>query len=468
MTVGESIIYDNQVGIMTESINLKEYEEKKESELQGLDLVGFRNYLNRQKLSSVIDVYSDSIKSSQWVGVIKYKKTIIQILPKLICDKDDNKTILKNLIYMLSFTKRLDIYMLSFTKRLDIKTNEVAKLSKEKNPFMEILIREFADSLFECLKRLTPQKYIREENNLNYLKGKIKFSENIRYNCSNSAKFYCEYDEYSENNILNQLFLFVSTCLYSISNNNYNKKILKFITNYYADIDLICFDKVKAEKIKLSRNQEMFKKPFRLAKMFIENATVDLTKNRLENIILLWDMNKLFEEFVFELLKRNENKNGLEGWKFTAQKGKYLFKNNKDKFRMTNADIFAENSKTTEKVIIDTKYKKFETFKDVSNSDIFQVTTYCLLHNATKGILLYPRWKEDKEDKEDREDREDSYTLNTNKGNSNLKDLEIAFKTIDLKGELKKENNKIIENLKGLFENPPVMLTHDIPLYKRG
>lgn len=426
------------------TIELKEYEEKKESELQGLDLVGFRNYLNRQKLSSVIDVYSDSIKSSQWVGVIKYKKTIIQILPKLISpngDKEDFKNdeeyntekqnILKNLIYMLSFTKRLDI-----------KTNEVAKLSKEKNPFMEILIREFADSLFECLKRLTPQKYIREENNLNYLKGKIKFSENIRYNCSNSAKFYCEYDEYSENNVLNQLFLFVSTCLYSISSNNYNKKILKFITNYYADIDLVSFDKVKAEKIKLSRNQEMFKKPFMLAKMFIENATVDLTKNRLENIILLWDMNKLFEEFVFELLKRNENKNGLEGWKFTAQKGKYLFKNNKDKFRMTNADIFAERG--DEKVIIDTKYKKFETFKDVSNSDIFQVTTYCLLHNATKGILLYPRRKEDKEE---------SYTLNINKGNSNLKDLEIDFKTIDLKKEDLKQYFKNKSNIKAFVDN---------------
>ncbi len=415
------------------TIELKEYEEKKESELQGLDFVGFRKYLNKQNLSSAISVYADSIESNHWVGVIKYKKTIIQILPKLICNKDDNKTILKNLIYMLSFTKRLDI-----------KTNEVAKLSKEKNPFMEILIREFADSLFDCLKRLTPQKYIREENNLNYLKGKIKFSENIRYNCSNSAKFYCEYDEYSENNVLNQLFLFVSTCLYSISNNNYNKKILKFITNYYADIDLICFDKVKAEKIKLSRNQEMFKKPFMLAKMFIENATVDLTKNRLENIILLWDMNKLFEEFVFELLKRNENKNGLEGWKFTAQKGKYLFKNDKDKYRMTNADIFAERG--DEKVIIDTKYKKFDTFKDVSNSDIFQVTTYCLLHNATKGILLYPRWKEDNNKKE-------PFILNTGRNDSKIN---IDFKTIDLKQndlkeELAKENNEIIKGLKKLF-----------------
>lgn len=410
-------------------IELKEYEEKKESELHGLDLVGFRKYLNRQKLNSVIDVYSDSIKSSQWVGVIKYKKTIIQILPKLICDNDDNKTILKNLIYMLSFTKRLDI-----------KTNEVAKLSKEKNPFMEILIREFSDSLFDCLKRLTPQKYIREENNLNYLKGKIKFSENIRYNCSNSAKFYCEYDEYSENNVLNQFFLFVSTCLYSISNNNYNKKILKFITNYYADIDLVRFDKVKAEKIKLSRNQEMFKKPFMLAKMFIENATVDLTKNRLENIILLWDMNKLFEEFVFELLKRNESL--FNGWKFYAQKGKHLLvnqnkTNNKEIF--TYVDIFAQKGGSI--VIIDTKYKKFENLKDIQNSDIYQLTTYCLLHNSKQALLLYPRW-------DNIIPEVDTYYIF-----SNNKEPRIDFKTINLKhNDLKKVNNEIINDLKNLFK----------------
>ena len=112
---------------------------------------------------------------------------------------------------------------------------------------------------------------------------------------------------------------------------------------------------------------------------------------------------------------------------------------------MTNADIFTEKGK--EKVIIDTKYKKIETLKDVSNSDIFQVTTYCLLHNATKGILLYPRWKEDKED------REDCYTLNTNKGNSNLKDPEIAFKTIDLKKENLKQYFKDKSKIRAFVDN---------------
>ena len=453
---------------MTKPIEIKEYKEKKKSELQDLDLTGLRKYLKRQKLENVLDVYADSIKANSWVGIIKYKKTTIQILPKLISpngDKEDYKndeeykadkeTILKNLIYMLSFTKKLNI-----------KTNEVAKLSKEKNPFLEILIREYANSLFECLKRLTPQKYIREENNLNYLKGKIKFSENIRYNCSNSAKFYCEYDEYSENNILNQLFLFVSTCLYYITNNGYNKKTLKLIMNYYSDIELVRFYKFKANKIKLSRNQELFKKPFMLAKMFIENSTIDLTNTKIENIILLWDMNKLFEEFVFELLKRNENKNGLEGWKFTAQKGKLLLidstaKSQNTSFqesslrasergvaiqnRMTNVDIYAENNETNEKVIIDTKYKKFETLDDVANSDIYQVTAYCLLHGAGKGILLYPKWDKTEHQKE-------GYYLNSDV----IKDLKINFKTVnlkkDLREELKKKDNKIIGDLKKLFE----------------
>ena len=452
---------------MTKPIEIKEYEKinKSDEALNGLDLVGLQKYLTRQKLDSALTVYADSIKADSWVGVIKYKKTTIQILPKLISPngneeynnkENDNKkdkekeTILKNLIYMLSFTKRLDI-----------KTNEVAKLSKEKNPFLEILIREYANSLFECLKRLTPQRYIREVNNLNYLKGKIKFSENIRYNCSNSAKFYCEYDEYSENNILNQLFLFVSTCLYYVTNNGYNKKTLKFIMNYYSDIELVRFDKFKANKIKLSRNQELFKKPFMLAKMFIENATVDLTKTKIENIILLWDMNMLFEEFVFELLKRNKSEFG--DWNFTAQKGKLLFFDSTAKsqntssqesslrdsergvaiqHRMTDVDIYAENTKTNEKIIIDTKYKKIETLKDISSLDVYQVTTYCLLHGATNGILLYPKWKDDKNV---------GYKLNTYKEFKT--NINIKFKTVNLLHEsLKEELKVIIEDFKKLFK----------------
>ncbi len=418
---------------MAESIVVKEYDKV---EISNCDLDKLQDYLKCNKLDSALKVTHNGIETSSWVGVIKYKNTHFQILPKLIYTKEykedyDEKTkeetksnILKNLIFMLSYTKKLDI-----------KTSDTAKLSNSKNPFIEILIREYAKSLFECLKRITPKKYVREEDNLNYLKGKIKFTENIRYNGVNQSKFYCEYDEFSENNILNQLFLFVSTCLYNISNDSYNKKTLKFIINYYSDIKLVRFNRFTAEKINLSRNQKLFKKPFNLAKMFIEKTSVDLSKNKFENITLIWDMNKLFEEFVFEIMKKNESE---LGWKFTAQKCKKLLIGDENKKRNTYVDIFAE--KDNDKIIIDTKYKIFKGIDDFSNADVFQVSTYCLLHNTNHAILLYPRYDEEKP-------IIPNYCLNTED-----KNYKINFRTVNLKYDnLKKELESIKNEIKEFF-----------------
>lgn len=413
---------------MLEPIVIKEYEEIDESDIKDCDLDNLQSYLKCKNLEQVLKVTRHGIIAKSWVGVIKYKKHQFQILPKLICDNGNTENILKNLIFMLSYTKKLDI-----------RTSDTAKLSNSKNPFIEILIREYAKSLFECLKRITPKKYVREDN-LNYLKGKIKFTENIRYNCVNHSKFYCEYDEFSENNILNQLFLFVSTCLYNISNDSYNKKVLKFIMNYYSDIKLVRFDGFKVEKIKLSRNQELFKKPFNLAKMFIEKTSVDLSKNKFEDITLIWDMNKLFEEFVFEIMKKFKDE---LGYKLVAQKGRRLLKNDTIKKRNTFVDIVVEkgDGEELERIVLDTKYKKFVSSDDFSNADVFQVSTYCLLHNTNKAVLIYPRWNKEVP-------KVSSFNLNTDE-----KDIKIDFKTIDLcHTNLKQHLDKIMNDIKEILK----------------
>lgn len=418
---------------MLQAKQIKEYSEIKENELESCNLDKLQAYLKCRNLDSALKVTRHGIKTKSWVGVIKYKNLHLEILPKLISADANNdgeiseaerSIILKNLIYMLSYTKNLDI-----------KTNDNAKLATEKNPFIEILIREFANSLFESLKRLTPKRYVREEENLNYLKGKIKFSENIRYNCTNQAKFYCEYDEFSENNLLNQLFLFVSTCLYNISNNSYNKKTLKFIINYYSDISFVRFDKFKVRKIKLTRNQELFKKPFKLAKMFVEQTSVDLSKNKFENITLVWDMNKLFEEFIFELIKRK-----IPECKAIAQKPKRLLKRENVTRRDTRIDILIQNPQ----VIIDTKYKKFTNFDDISSADIYQVTTYCLLHNYKRAILLYPQYDKKAPDICD-------YQLNCAENNYRIDFCTVNLKNNDLKD--KEVQNSIIGKIKSIIDN---------------
>ena len=431
---------------MQNLITLKEYEKisTNDERLDCCDVKKLELYLNKTGFQNALKISANEIKAKYHVGVVKFKNTQFEILPKLIATKEDgNENILKNLIFMLSYTKKLDI-----------KTSDNAILSKSKNPFLEILIAEFANSLFDALKRLTPKSYIREEENLNYLKGKLKFTENIRYNCANQAKFYCEYDEFSEECLLNQLFYFVANCLYIISTNNRNKTTLKQIIDYFCDIKLIRFDRHKCAKIHLNRNQKMFEKPFNLAKMFVENSSVDLSKNKFENITMLWDMNKLFEEFIYQTIKRNKEKLGIE--KVFFQKKKRLLKTENGTRRDTAVDIMvekkAENNKN-KSIIIDTKYKKLTGFDDVANADIFQVCAYCVLHkNIEKSILLYPQYE-----------NVQSITIDENKINSDVETTQfpVHFMSInlmmdDLRKDLQKgftENSQsdIIKRLKKII-----------------
>ena len=405
---------------------LKEYEELEKKEIC-CNLVGLEKFLERNHLSSALKITPSGIKARHYVGVIKYKNFQLQILPKLIAENEANKDkekeqILKNLVFMLSYTRKLDI-----------KTADSVNLSKTQNPFLEVLIREFALSLFDALKRLTPKNYIREEDNLNYLKGKIKFSENIRFNCVNKAKFYCEYDEFSENNILNQLFLYVATCLYEISKNSENKRVLKLITDYFSDIKTRKFDKYDCNKIRLTRNQKLFEKPFNLAKMFVENSSVDLSKNRIENISLVWDMNKLFEEFIYQIIRT------MNGVTVSAQSKKRLLQLGSKSYRDSLVDIMVNN-----KIVLDTKYKRFEGLDDVANADIFQVSTYCMLHDKKHAILLYPQWGKEKINKI----TNSIYCLNSPNDNNKI---ELKFQSINLRLDLKTQLEEIKEELEGII-----------------
>ena len=402
---------------------LSEYSSYKGNEiLPGCDLGILRRFLDANKLKA-IEINDQTIETKSFVGVIRVRNMQIEILPKLLAAESANRaTILSNLLYMLSYTKELDI-----------KLNSPAILNQVSNPFLEVLIREYAVSLFDCLKKQTPKAYIRHEENNSFMKGKLKVSEHIRYNSVNQARFYCEYDEFSEDNILNRLFLYVTQCLSSITEDSYNKKVLNLIKNYYCDITFTRIDKFKARTIKLFRNQSIFDKPLKLAKMFIEQSTIDMSKNKFENIALMWDMNKLFEEFIAQLFKRF-----MPEYHPHAQKGKRLLKTDVGKYRNTYVDILLEKPQP---IIIDTKYKKFSNIGDFLNADVFQVSTYCLLDNAKTAILLYPQWTKEKLEIP-------PCKLNTPNG---MDEYEIKFKTVNLMQNIKSRIPSIVTELKDML-----------------
>lgn len=123
---------------------------------------------------------------------------------------------------------------------------------------------------------------------------------------------------------------------------------------------------------------------------------------------LLFDMNELFEEFIFKVLQRNESSLGI---KVQAQKHKRLVNAERDflsggewKTRslfatFTDISVTPDNGRS---FIIDTKYKIIHSEKNhygISNQDAYQVLAYRQIHKIDavepSVALLYPTERED-------------------------------------------------------------------------
>ena len=187
----------------------------------------------------------------------------------------------------------------------------------------------------------------------------------------------------------------------------------------------------------------MFKKPFDLAKMFVNHSSLDLSRNRFENITLLWDMNLLFEEFIYNVIRKHTAYNPK------YQKGRRLLigDETKRKYGNTYTDMYLE--KDGEKVIIDTKYKlNSGENSDFENKDVYQIMTYCLIHGSNNAMFIYPTEKGTENDNI-------KYYLNTeiaDKNKKNLDNVENVQKLLSVILNLKTDLKSDVINLAEYIE----------------
>ena len=358
-------------------IELKEYSYSEE--LSSAFLASFKTYLKGLSLEDVFTFDINRIKASSYVGAIYFKGVQISVLPKILSENNDRKQILDNLIYMLACTKKLKI-----------RNTGNANISKSQHPFLEILISIFADSLLSALLIHMPHGYEIQNENLRYIKGKIDFKNNIKHNFFNHSKVFCIFDEFKKDNKLNRLFKFVSSALFHLSEIEETKVKLRKITALYDEVMLERFTSEKTHTIKLMRSQQVFEQPLSLAKLFIDNSSIHMANNHFESIALLFDMNELFEEFIFDSLRRTY------GDKVQAQFKKGMLKtlscgDDIQPFKKhTRSDIHIKGL-TDHPIIIDTKYKIIDSPKDISISDIYQMMAYSKVYRSEHLILLYPQ-----------------------------------------------------------------------------
>ncbi|MBC7525456.1 MAG: hypothetical protein H7239_13590 [Flavobacterium sp.] len=211
------------------------------------------------------------------------------------------------------------------------------------------------------------------------LKGKLIFSQNIQKNIVHKERFYCEHQVYDKDHLLHQILLKGLKILENLVDTKLKDKLnrLLFEFNDYKEIEI---NSSHFGKIISNRKVIPYERALSIAKMLILNYSPNLSSGNANMLTLLFDMNKLWEEYIYRILQKHKP----AGYKVNFQ--------NKTDFwehKTIRPDIVITSDKE-ETFVIDTKWKIVDS-KNPSDDDLKQMFTYNLHWEAEKSMLLYPK-----------------------------------------------------------------------------
>ena len=155
------------------------------------------------------------LQAQNYVGVIQTKDgTTIEILPK-IKNFDEQKS------------KDILIKMLKTLKNSPFKHFNSANLKASKMPLLEIFISMFLEELAKLVQKGIKSDYVQKEENLKFLKGKLKISEQIKQNSIHKERFYVQFEEFSSDRVENRLIKTTLEYLYKKSKSNKNQQRIR-------------------------------------------------------------------------------------------------------------------------------------------------------------------------------------------------------------------------------------------------
>lgn len=319
------------------------------------------------------------IHFQQYVGVIQVGDLTIEILPKIGkesspgTEKDKWQAVL---IDMLQECNWMSAYEMD-KAHLQHKHNSVLEA------YFELFVRECEILLNQGLIK----KYRQTEANIPALKGRLIFSKNIQHNIVHQERFYTRHQVYDRNNIFNQILVKALEFIPKISSSPLlNDRVYKLLFSF-PEIDELNVTAKTFSNLTFDRKTYAYKEAISIAAMIILNYRPDIISGRNHVLALLFDMNELWEEYVYrQLVKSNQN-----GWCIKPKPFKIVWEKNGTQKKITKKIIpdilLSSNGKH---LIIDTKWKLPE--DDIpSDGDLKQMFMYNEYWDQSNSILLYPK-----------------------------------------------------------------------------
>lgn len=323
------------------------------------------NELHQNKYFTIIH---KGIRFGSYVGVIQIGGLTIEILPKADNNENADTNLWQNVL----------LIMLKVCKKIQVESISETQLKKRYHSILDVYFELYLNEVERLVKKGLIKKYRKNQSNQNALKGKLLFAQNIQQNLVHKERFYCEHQVYDQNHLLHQILYKGLLILKTFVNDSLKDKLNRLLFDF-QDFDNINIQKKHFEKIIIDRKNHDYQKAIDIAKIIILNYSPSLNYGNENLLTLLFDMNALWEEYIFRILQKHK-----------TDEIEVSFQNS-DKFwesKRIRPDIVLKTKDET--FVIDTKWKIIEA-NNPSDDDLKQMFVYNLHWEAEKTLLLYPK-----------------------------------------------------------------------------
>jgi 5-methylcytosine-specific restriction enzyme subunit McrC len=322
------------------------------------------------------------ITAKNYVGIITMKDgTTIEILPKVYSDNDES----------VARTRQLLIEMLKTLRDTPYKTLQTGNENIEKMNIFEIFIRMFIDEMFFIVKRGLKCSYETIEEKANFFKGKMKFSQQIRYNFAHKERNCVEYDSFTVNRPENRLLKATLQYLYRYSSSSKNRTDISRLLNSFGEVDASVDYNSDFSKSISDRNMKDYTTALMWSRVFLMGKSFTSFAGSEVAAALLFPMETVFESYIATLLKRALIP---KGYSVSAQDRKYHLFDEPDKKFLMKPDIVITRQADGCIFVMDTKWKVLsegEPNYGISQADMYQMYAYQKKYSSRNVTLLYPK-----------------------------------------------------------------------------
>lgn len=326
---------------------------------------------------AVLNRVVGGLKAGQVCGVISYQGRSLEILPKIDGTGSESRLAL--------------VRMLSVASDLRVSDGELAQLQTQRRDLLELLISLFARRLIRAMKGGIQRRYMRQEDDLPFVRGTINIGQQLTKRPVAPTKLFCEFDELSENTPLNRVMKAATLRLLGVSKSAENQRRLQIILDAYRDVGRSYSP--LSEPIENDRSATAFADLIPLARLLLKGDWQNTTSGNATGTALLFPMNDLFERYIARRAQQTLGR-GL------VHKQHFRHHALRDKLFRMIPDLVVEY--VGEPVIIDTKWKRLvpsDTRRlGVAQSDIYQMLAYGHSYTADGSrprlVLLYPHHSE--------------------------------------------------------------------------